>query len=99
MLAMVCLVCFACGTKYGDSTANVSNIDNSATFAKANEIAETAKEELELGESKDKDLTKAINAEKRDIYYIWRADAYRMLGNDKLADADIKEAEKLSKNF
>ena len=134
MLAIVCFVCFACGTKDGDSTAKVSDMDNAA-FAKAHEIAETAKKELELGGSKDKalklfnealeikeipwvlgdrgklkidmndiegaivDLTKAIDAEKRGIYYIWRADAYRMLGNDKLADADIKEAEKLSKNF
>ena len=51
------------------------------------------------GEGALLDLTKAINDEKRGIYYIWRAEAYRMLGNDELADADIKEAEKLPKDY
>ena len=45
------------------------------------------------------DLTKAIDAEKRGIYYIWRADAYRILGNDELANADIEEAGKLPKDY
>ena len=135
MLAVVCLVFFACGTKDGDSTANVSDRNDSVAFTKANELAGTAKKELELGGSKDKalklfnealgikeipwvlgdrgklkidmndiegaivDLTKAIDAEKRGIYYIWRADAYRKLGNDNLANADIEEAGKLPKDY
>lgn len=44
------------------------------------------------------DLTTAINNEKRAIYYMWRADAYRQAGKDELADADMREAEKLPKD-
>lgn len=43
------------------------------------------------------DLTSAIRREKRKIYYIWRADAYKLLGKNNLAEMDIKEANSLPK--
>lgn len=43
------------------------------------------------------DFTKAIDLEKRDVYYQWRGELYTEMGNAAAAQADQAEFERLQK--
>lgn len=72
MLAVLGIIFFACGTKDGDSTANVSSRGDRVAFTKANKLAETAKKELKPVKRNKKERIKTRRKQEKERISITR---------------------------